>query len=164
MKREKKTHMHNRQAEKNSMQGRNSPSPPSLFQCSVPYNCVHVIDLSAETILISSCNTIMRKGRLAVVFLGSIFLKTLKMHYNSQVKSLLKTSKLTYIVDSLTYSISNNTHPLPVVSTTSCYRAQNSVLHERSTLKSVQNEEMTGQTSNVAFMLTGQFLKNTYKN
>ena len=155
--------MHNKQAEKKSMQGRNSPPPPSLFQYSVPYNCVHVNDLSAETNLISSCITIMRNGRLPVVFLGSIFLKTLKMHYNSQVKSLLKTSKLTYIVDSLTYSFSNNTHSLPVVSTTSCYRAQNSVLPERSTLKSVQNEEMTGQTPNVALMLTGQFLKNTYK-
>ena len=38
---------------------------------------------------INSRNTIMRKGRLVVVILGSIFLKTLKVR--SQVKDLLNT-------------------------------------------------------------------------
>ena len=37
----------------------------------------------------------MRKGRFAVVLLGNLFLKTLKMY--SQLKSLRKTSKLTCI-------------------------------------------------------------------
>ena len=50
----------------------------------------------------------MRKGRLVVVFLGSIFLETLKMH--SQVK-LSSKNLYTYLhCDYLTYFISNNTH------------------------------------------------------
>ena len=45
---------------------------------------------------INSRNTIVRIGKLAVVFLaGNIFLETLNTH--SRVKSLLKTSTLTYI-------------------------------------------------------------------
>ena len=106
---------------------------------------------------INSRNMIMRKGRLAVVFLGSIFPQTLKMH--SQVKSLQKPLYL-LISRLFEYFISNNIHRLLVVSSTSCrYKAQNNGGPERS--NSVQNEELTGQTSNVAFMLNGQFLKNT---
>ena len=69
---------------------------------------------------INSRNTIMRKGRLVVVILGSMFLKTLKVR--SQVKDLLNTSILNYLhCDYLTYI-----HTLLVVSTTSCYSwAQN---------------------------------------
>ena len=54
---------------------------------------LHVIDqyLSRP---INGPNTIMSKGWFAVVFLDSVFLKTLKLH--SQVKSLLKTSILNY--------------------------------------------------------------------
>ena len=52
-----------------------------------------------------SRNSIMSECRFAVVFLGSIFLKTLKMH--SQVRSLLKT--LSYLrLFNIFYS--NNTH------------------------------------------------------
>ena len=100
----------------------------------------------------------MRKGGLAVVFLGSIFPKILKMH--SQVKSLL--TEPLYLLTLRLFDIftSNNTHRPLVVSTTSCrYRAQNNGRPERST-KSVQKEELTGQTSNVAFMLNGQFFEN----
>ena len=66
---------------------------------------------------INSHNTIMRKGRLAVFFLGSMFPKTLKMH--SQVKSLL--TEPLYLLTLLLFDIfiSNNTHRLLVVSTTS---------------------------------------------
>ena len=87
---------------------------------------------------INSRNTIVRKGELAVVFLGSIFLKTLNMR--SRVNCLLKTS------------ISNNTHSV------CCFKTD-----QRGQSPS-KNEEMTGQTSNVAFMLTGQFLKTALKN
>ena len=107
---------------------------------------------------INSRNAIMRKGRLAVVFLGSIFPKTLKMH--SQVKSLLTEPLYLLTLRLFDILISNNTHRLLVVSTTSCrYSAQNNGRPERS--KPVQNEELTGQTSNVAFMLNGQFFENT---
>ena len=107
---------------------------------------------------INSHDTIMRKGRLAVVFLGSIFPKTLKMH--SQVRSLLTEPLYLLTLRLFNIFIANNTHRLLVVSTTSCrYRAQNNGRPERS--KSVQNEELTGQTSNVAFMLNGQFFENT---
>ena len=106
---------------------------------------------------INSRNTIMRKGRLAVVFLGGIFPKTLKMH--SQVKSLL--TKPLYLLTLRLFDIliSNNTHRLLVVSASCRYSAQNNGRPERS--KPVQNEELTGQTSNVAFMLNGQFFENT---
>ena len=71
---------------------------------------------------INSHNTIMRKGRLAVVFLGSIFPKSLKMH--SQVKSLLTEPLYLLTLRLFDVFISNNTHRLLVVSTTSCrYRA-----------------------------------------
>ena len=72
---------------------------------------------------INSRNTIMRKSWLAVVFLGSIVLKTLilnKMY--SQVKFLLKTS-IDYIClhcDYLTY-LFPTAHTLLVVAITSCY-------------------------------------------
>ena len=103
---------------------------------------------------INSRNTIMRKGRLAVVFLGSIFPKTLKMH--CQVKSLITEPLYLLKLRSFDIFISNNTHRLRVVSTTSCrYRAQNNGRPERS--KSVQNEELTCQTSNVAFMFAFMF-------
>ena len=60
---------------------------------------------------IYSRNTIVGIGGLVVVFLGSMFLKTLNMY--SRVKSLLKTSILTYLHrDHLTYSIFNYTHCL----------------------------------------------------
>ena len=73
---------------------------------------------------INSRNTIIRKNWFAIVFLGSIFLKTLKMH--SQVKSLLKILYTYLHCDFLTNFISNNTHRLLVLSTTSCrYPAQN---------------------------------------
>ena len=107
---------------------------------------------------INSPNTIMRKGRLAVVFLGSIFPKTLKMH--CQLKSLLTEPLylLTLRLFAIDIFISNNTHRLLVVSTTSCrYRVQNNGRPEWS--KSVQNEELTGQTSNVAFMFTFKLRK-----
>ena len=52
---------------------------------------VHVIDQYMSR-PINGPNTIMRKSRLAVAFLDSVFLKTLKLH--SPVKSLLKTSIL----------------------------------------------------------------------
>ena len=88
---------------------------------------------------INSHNTIMRKGRLAVVFLGSIFPKPLKMH--SQVKSLLtELNFYTYLhCDYLTY--------LFLITPTDCLlflphhavtcRVQNNGGPERS--KSVQN-------------------------
>ena len=110
---------------------------------------------------INSHNTIMRKGRLAVVFWGSIFPKTLKMH--CQVKSLL-TEPLYFLITLRLFDIfiSNNTHRLLVVSITSCrYRAQNNGRFDRS--KSVQNEELTGQTSNVAFMFAFMFTFKTCK-
>ena len=107
---------------------------------------------------VNSHNTIMMKGRLAVVFLGSIIPKTLKMH--SQVKSLLTEPLYLLTLRLFDIFISNNTHRLLVVSTISCrYRAQNNGRVERS--KSVQNEELTGQTSNVAFILNGHFFENT---
>ena len=107
---------------------------------------------------VNSHNTIMMKGRLAVVFLGSIIPKTLKMH--SQVKSLLTEPLYLLTLRLFDIFISNNTHRLLVVSTISCrYRAQNNGRAERS--KSVQNEELTGQTSNVAFILNGHFFENT---
>ena len=110
---------------------------------------------------INSHNTIMRKAQLAVVFLSSIFPKTLKMH--SQVKSLLTESLYLLTFRLFDIFISNNTHRLLVsASTTSCrYRAQNNGRPERS--KSVQNEELTGLTSNVAFVLDGQCFENTWK-
>ena len=84
---------------------------------------------------INSHNTIMRKGRLAVVFFGSIFPKTLKMH--SQVKYRLTEPLYLLTLRLFDIFISNNTHRLLVVSTTSCpYRAQNNGRPERS--KSVQ--------------------------
>ena len=70
----------------------------------------------------------MRKGRLAVVFLGSIFPKTLKMH--SQVKSLLTESLYLLTLRLFDIIISNKTHRLLVVSTTCRYRAQNRPLHD----------------------------------
>ena len=103
---------------------------------------------------INSRNTITRKRRLAVVFLGSIFPKTLKMH--CQVKSLLTEPLYLLTLRLFDIFISNNTHRLLVAFTTSCrYRAQNNGRPERS--KSVQNEELTGQTSNVAFMFVFMF-------
>ena len=70
---------------------------------------------------IYSLNTIVRIGGLAVVFLGSIFLKTLNMH--SRVKSLLKPL---YLLTSRSFDIFYfQLHTLFVVSTTSCCRAQN---------------------------------------
>ena len=96
----------------------------------------------------------MRKGRLEVVFLGSIFPKTLKMH--CQVKSLLTESLYVLTLRLFDIFISNNTHRLLVVSTTSSrYWAQNNGRPERS--KSVQTEGLTGQTSNVAFMFAFMF-------
>ena len=94
---------------------------------------------------INSRNMIMRKGRLAVVFLGSIFPKTLKMH--SQVKSLIKkTSILTYIA--IIY------HILLLITHTDCLLflpyAVTKLNGRPERLKSVENEEMTGQISNVA--------------
>ena len=98
---------------------------------------------------INSHNTIVRKGRLAVVFLGSIF-----------PKSLLTEPLYLLTLRSFDIFTSNNTHRLLVASTTSCRsRAQNNGRPERST--SVRNEELTGQTFNVAFMLNGQFFENT---
>ena len=109
---------------------------------------------------INSRNTIMRKGRLAVVFLGSIFPKTLKMH--CLVKSLLTEPLYLLTLRLFDILISNNTHRLRVVSTTSCRcRAQNNGRPERS--KSVQNEELTGQTSNVAFMFAFKIRKKNLK-
>ena len=97
----------------------------------------------------------MRKGRLAVVFLGSIFPKTLKMH--CQVKSLL--NLYTYLrihCNYLTYLfLITHTDCLLFLPHHVVYRAQNSARPERS--KSVQNEELTGQTSNVAFMFVFTF-------
>ena len=108
---------------------------------------------------INSHNTIMRKGRLAVLFLGSIFPKTLKMH--SQVKSLLTEPLYLLILRLFDIFISNNTHRLFVVSTTSCrYRAQNNGRPERS--KSVQNEELTGQTSNVERPIFWKYVKKNW--
>ena len=73
---------------------------------------------------INSHNTIMRKGRLAVLFLGSIFPKSLKMH--SQVKSLLTEPLYLLTLRLFDIFISNNTHRLLAVSTTSCRsRAEN---------------------------------------
>ena len=72
------------------------------------------------------------------------------------VKSLL--TEPLYLLTLRLFDIifSNNTHRLLVVSTTSCrLRAQNSGRPERS--KSVQDEELTGQTSNVAFMFAFMF-------
>ena len=107
---------------------------------------------------INGHNTIMRKGQFAVLFLGSIFPKTLKMH--SQVKSLLTESLYLLTLPLFAVFISNNTHRLLVVSTASCRsRAQNNGRPEWS--KYVQNEELSGQTSNVAFMLNGQLFENT---
>ena len=78
---------------------------------------------------------------------------------HSEVKSLL--FELLYLSTLRLFDviISNNTHRLLVVSTISCrYRAQNNGRPERS--KFVQNEELTGQTSNVAFICrTANFLK-----
>ena len=106
---------------------------------------------------INSHNTIMRKGRLAVVFLGSIFPKSLKMH--SQVKFLLTEPLYLLTLRLFDIFISNNTRRLLVSNTSCLFRAQNNGRPERS--KSVQNEELIGQTSNVAFMLNGQFFENT---
>ena len=105
---------------------------------------------------INSRNTITRKGRLAVVFLGSTFPKALKMH--CQVKSLLTEPLCLLTLRLFDIFIPNNTHRLLVASTTSCrYRDQNNGRPERS--KSVQNEGLTGQTSNVAFMFTFKIRK-----
>ena len=56
----------------------------------------------------------MRKGRLAVVFLGSIFPKTLKMH--SLVKSLLTDPLYLLTLRLFDIFISNNTRRLRVES------------------------------------------------
>ena len=84
---------------------------------------VHVIDQHlSRPISGPNSNTIMRKGRLEVVLFDSVFWGG-KHSGKISPKSLC-----TYLhCDYLTYSISNNTHThtLLVVSTTSCYRAQN---------------------------------------
>ena len=73
-----------------------------------------------------------------------------------QVKSLLNEPLYLLTLWLFDIFISNNTYRLLVVSTTSCrYRAQNNGRPERS--KSVQNEELTGQASNVAFMFAFMF-------
>ena len=75
---------------------------------------------------------------------------------HSQVGSLLTESLYLLTLRLFDIFISNNRHRLLVVSTTSCcYRAQNNVQPEWS--KFVQNEELTGQTSNVAFMFVFMF-------
>ena len=58
----------------------------------ITYNCSCYLSRS-----ISGPDTIMRKGRLAVVFLYCVFLKIMKLH--SQVKSLLETSIFTYYIE-----------------------------------------------------------------
>ena len=80
-----------------------------------------------------------------------------------QVKSLL-TEPPYFLITLRLFDIfiSNNTHRLLVASVTSCrYRAQNNGRFDRS--KSVQNEELTGQTSNVAFMFAFMFTFKTRK-
>ena len=100
---------------------------------------------------INSHNTIMRKVGSRSSFLVVYFQKHWKC---IQVKSLLTEPLYLLTLRLFDIFISNTTHRLLVVSTTSCrYRAQNNGRPERS--KSVQNEELTAQTSNVASMLNG---------
>ena len=83
----------------------------------------------------------MKKGRLAVIFLGSIFQKTMKMH--SQVKSLI-----------YTYLHRDYLNILFLITHTDCllFLPHHAVTELKITAdpsawsKSVQNEELTGRT------------------
>ena len=97
----------------------------------------------------------MRKGRLEVVFLNSgVFLG------GGNSGKISPKNFCTYLhCDYLTYSISNNTH------TVCCfYHILLQSSKYRPTSGSVQIEEMTDLTSNVAFVFTSQFFEKYVKN